>query len=1341
MKQKILSIFTAMVMLASLFTGFTTVANSGGVPIEIGDYIQMGTEDGQPILWRCAAFEKIIGEDENGNPIMDSTHTVKAYADGYLPLMIADTVICEKSFDINGSVATGSHGRDIEAREAASAGGSNYWGDSNIRDYFNSDEETVTYTCGNKPSYEHEAGFLTNFTNTEKNAVKSVTHKALLAECDYNALPDNNKKGGSEVYSADAVMTIDNVIKNYSDAYYELVTDKFFLLDVQQLWNMHDNESTLGSDYYKQYKKTDTDYRSYLVMAPRFTTQVLCVDTTSGDISGSTAAFIDRYARPAFYLDPTAEFLQGNGTKATPYSFAVFTKGTGTEASPYEIGDLAVLKKFRDSVNAGEDYADKYIKLTADIDMLNEYSEANGKSWTPIGTSTSSGLANKVFAGTFDGNGHTINGLYIGSAKDASLFLHTGADAVIKNLSVSGTISITGDAAAGICVSNQGEIQNCTFKGSVDGANHLGGICAYNYGTVSRCINSGEVVGTGSYIGGLCGDNRKTIENCYNVTPISGGEMTGGICGLNYSTDTSVKNCYNVGMISDGENTGGVCGKNDNPTGVLACYYLDGRCAVGNGGYTDGATALQLLAFNTSSSFSGWDFDNVWKIEESHPVLRGVAEPEILMYVFDKGYGTKTSPYEISSLSKLEAFRDTVNRGTYDYRGKYIKLTADIDMSDAYNAANGKSWTSIGILSKRFNGNFSGGGHTISGLYQHAASSADMLGLFGYNEGGLIEKLTVSGSVSAPADTAAVAGGICGQNRGGTIRECVNQCDVTGKGTAQIGGVCGYLDNNAKIERCYNTGSVSGDLAYTGGILGNNQSGSVKNCYNTGAISGGSGSITKTGGVCGYVKDNTENSYNYNYGTVSFGHAASGTNGVYGGVDADSVQNCYYNTDAYAVTHAAMGKTAEEFKLQETFDGWDFDNVWEMSEIHGRPILKAIPEPAPPHEHDMSVECGDSNEITFAKALTSKDGKLYIDGAAVEPDGWDEPGDSYWYTELPEGNYYLEDDIELANDISVYETVNLCLNGHTLNMGENSIGIYERSATVKGVLNICDCGKNGVITGTHHSDPAFNAKIVSNGEFSLYGGKVINTSDNADAKKQAISTYEGTIKIFGGEVVSLNDNAVCISPGDTLILSGAPKISGAADKADIYIDNDSAGAGIEIDAPLTIKTPYRVAAAKNNIFTFGWTTHMEDKNFSDYFISAAKDKSINKNGSELEICDYAVIEQPSPSPSASPSASPSPNPSASPSASPSPSPSVLPSASPSPSVSPSQSPTPTATPNTDENAECIKITAIYSNNGALISVTIEKVKVSEITPEQNTQTQKIFYWESLESMKPICLPD
>ena len=161
--------------------------------------------------------------------------------------------------------------------------------------------------------------------------------------------------------------------------------------------------------------------------------------------------------------------------------------------------------------------------------------------------------------------------------------------------------------------------------------------------------------------------------------------------------------------------------------------------------------------------------------------------------------------YYISSAEELEKFADKVNN--QGQTSANAVLTADINLSD-------RPWYPIGNSSNnQYTGTFNGQNFKISGLTINN-SSANYQGLFGYvDTGGIVQNLSVSGSV---------------------------------KGDDYVGGVVG--DNRGSVEDCDFTGSVSGN-SYVGGVVGvvGDSSGSVKNCYNTGAVSSldsGSGSVT-----------------------------------------------------------------------------------------------------------------------------------------------------------------------------------------------------------------------------------------------------------------------------------------------------------------------------------------------------------------------------------------------------------------------------------------------------------------------------------------------------------------
>ena len=80
----------------------------------------------------------------------------------------------------------------------------------------------------------------------------------------------------------------------------------------------------------------------------------------------------------------------------------IFAGGAGTKENPLEIATEQQLRDFAASVDQGKTYAKQYVTLTNDITL-------SETSFEPIGES------DKYFAGTFDGNSHTISNLTIGN--------------------------------------------------------------------------------------------------------------------------------------------------------------------------------------------------------------------------------------------------------------------------------------------------------------------------------------------------------------------------------------------------------------------------------------------------------------------------------------------------------------------------------------------------------------------------------------------------------------------------------------------------------------------------------------------------------------------------------------------------------------------------------------------------------------------------------------------------------------------------------------------------------------------------------------------------------------
>lgn len=205
------------------------------------------------------------------------------------------------------------------------------------------------------------------------------------------------------------------------------------------------------------------------------------------------------------------------------------------------------------------------------------------------------------------------------------------------------------------------------------------------------------------------------------------------------------------------------------------------------------------------------------------------------------GSGTFYDPYLIRSAEDLASLAHYVNTENKEYcEFKSYKLTADIDLLNI-------PWIPIGLTeSSQFNCNFDGNGHVIKNLNISGAYSS-YCGLFGVFIG-LLENLgIVSGSTQTDASNLGAFVGLLK----GKINKCYNQSDVKYSGTQTInytGGIAGLIWNG-RVNACYNTGNIEGNIA--GGIFGRFTSTGVNldglilpdamgfgNNYNTGNITG-----------------------------------------------------------------------------------------------------------------------------------------------------------------------------------------------------------------------------------------------------------------------------------------------------------------------------------------------------------------------------------------------------------------------------------------------------------------------------------------------------------------------
>lgn len=212
----------------------------------------------------------------------------------------------------------------------------------------------------------------------------------------------------------------------------------------------------------------------------------------------------------------------------------------------YEIGNAGKLYWFAQQINSGNKNNINAV-LTADITVnkgenTGDVANCNGTKadgwidWVPMGKNSTG----YEYTGTFDGQNHTVNGLYFNDTSTSNIGLFGYNKGTIKNVGVvdsyfNGEINV-----GGVCGVNGGNatITNCYNTGTVGGKNDVGGVCGWNTnGTIKNCYNTGQVSGT-TCIGGVCGYNYSaTITNCYYLS----GTATGGINGADVEGSAEVK--------------------------------------------------------------------------------------------------------------------------------------------------------------------------------------------------------------------------------------------------------------------------------------------------------------------------------------------------------------------------------------------------------------------------------------------------------------------------------------------------------------------------------------------------------------------------------------------------------------------------------------------------------------------------------------------------------------------------------------------------------------------------------------------------------------------------------
>ena len=856
---------------------------------------------------------------------------------------------------------------------------------------------------------------------------------------------------------------------------------------------------------------------------------------TTGKMSGLGPLFQGTTTYPILTAFAPVKPAPETGTWDGSSKTAPF-EGSGSKASPfiiYNAAELAFVVSSSQSATAG-----KYYKLANDI-FINDVDKVNWATGDAIDShKINTWITSGGFAGTLDGDGHVVHGLYFKNteAKEAQnngfgLFSRVTGTATIKNLGVDHAFVEHKHAAAAFVGNNTStSITVTTIENSFVGANvTISGYASgafigvsdrafkldhvYSLATLKKNTHKwtyeGKTQDRAGYAG-LYGDfwgagsSGSTVTNSYNATgPIS--------------TSDKVNVTKNVYCVAGGE---------ADKTGVAVAVAPENMQG--------------LDVFNSEKPMQELNRDKAWEATNGYPVLD----------VFSASTGNDgEEPPELSDVDKngvwtglvLDTFSDNTSTGTVDDpiiitspgelallietggNGKYYKLANDIYLNDVTAGAawhsretNNPWYTNAAPV---FNGHLDGAGHCVYGIW-YSATTTGAVGLIPKMQDGSVKNLGVRYSYIRST-----------QNLG-------------------AGAIIGYAANVITVEQCFSDETVTVSSVTAGGIVGlaqqNNGNSSkglvIRNCYTKAKMA--NTSSVKSNGLVGDPWITAYEIYDsYSYGSKPY-HVGNhgGRSAMYwyyktkleggqwvtdvteqkdGKVATDYFKDIYTSTGNADGEHMFWTKISADDMVglgaAAKMPGLDFENVWVAVE-GGTPILKIF-----------------AGSITGENIDLSPDAEMFSKGKGTKTDPYlIETVEQLRYlvqSETTAGKYYA-----LANDIYVNDTSkkNWMTNAKTWYNNVNTTGF-------QGTLD----GQGYTIYGLYANQaPATTATF--SGDYIPQGTGLFSwASTNAEIRnlhirKSYISGY-GSVGAFVGEMCGPADRNLSIqgcSIDETVTVAG-----------------------------------------------------------------------------------------------------------------------------------------------------------------------------------------------------------
>ena len=909
------------------------------------------------------------------------------------------------------------------------------------------------------------------------------------------------------------------------------------------------------------------------------------------------------------YKSVSGDFTVENGAASIPgavlevqtaWDGKTYTEPQKDENGVYQIGSPDELMWFNKNGKTSDS-----VKLTADI-CINEDVTIEDTSklyqWTPIGWYKSYDKYDK-YKGTFDGDGHTISGLYIfakstsadNRANYTGLIGYADKGSMICNLTISDSLIENRSTAAnrgknvGAVAGDAYNVENCHVTSSVTVygiSDYVGGVAGYVDGSITRSSSAATVTGKGTRIGGVVGcvqsNSSTAMTECFNTGKVEGANLVGGLVGDLYNGGT-ITDCYNTGSVTataSSGTAGGLLGnfrygslKNSYSSTVPSAakagsilgkldgsqqktfekvYGLEGSDIVGSSSTAVAGTAAKTeaeLKALTSADLSDKFTADSENINGGYPILKwqnsGSGEPVDPDHpaIDPKGWDGKASATEPTNVGGVYQIASAADLKWF--ADNAAATPAIRGVLTANIDLNNRDWTPV---DDGFTGELDGAGFAITKLY--CKTKRGSAALFAAN-GGTLKNLNVTGIVVGGDNSAILAA-----SNTGTITSCTTHGTL--KGGNYAAGITAV--NSGTVETCVNNAAVTGDR-YVGGIAASNTKGTITGCANSG--------IVRAGGMmaAGVAADNdggTVTSCANNGAIVSTTNTLHGFVGGVVGRNNGTVKGAYNAGNVEALGGAvggAVGLNLSKMVFENLYNvgdvtGGDYedDDYPTNNKISSQDELDAMPQALAEAMKRLAAKTAIGGELTLT-------GDVQVGGKLTANYTGDANGLLYvWYY-----SYDDNDDAVVAITDAAEYTIPDTLTGRTLR-------VKALCADASGVLK---ADASGVVEGLE-------------GVVSIRGAAVVGrtlTASFASATDQGTLTYtwyRGATKVGTGEAytVTADDAGKTLTVKVTSTSSTKPGVKQATTQEIKTADAAGLWELADCDEPANVSGVYQIRTEK-----------------------------------------------------------------------------------------------------------------------------------------------------------------